>query len=33
MIAWLKHKLLWLVLAASLIGAAIAEFASQLLGV
>lgn len=33
MIAWLKHKLLWLVLAASLIGAAIREAVLQLLGI
>lgn len=32
MIAWLKHKILWLILAAFLIGAAIAEFASQWFG-
>ena len=33
MVAWLKHKLLWLILAAFLIGAAIREAALQLLGI
>lgn len=32
MIAWLKHKILWLILAAFLIGAAIVEFTVQLFG-
>lgn len=32
MIAWLKHKILWLILAAALIGAAIVEVVSRLFG-